>query len=290
MPQNYKEKTEFKKLITAMKRKQDEENFNEACLYVNKCVVKQSVSSEVQAIFNDPMCCEEQAFSQFWITAAAVKQFYTVKGVLPLSGTLDDMTADSQSYIVLQKLYRQKALSDAKIVTNYVDEILKKKSLPETFISREYIESFSKNARFLRIIRTSPVGVEAEKVQGALSTFFEEVGDASHVWLLFKALQTFYKTYDRYPGNTDGSVKTDNQLLLTILITIQKKYGLPEVHPEGLVKDFVRYGGIELPSIAAYCGGIAAHEAIKLLTEQYVPLDNCIVYNGGSQNITLLKF
>lgn len=87
-------------------------------------------------------------------------------GVLPLSGTLDDMTADSQSYIALQNLYRNKALSDAEIVTTYVEEILKKKSLPETHISREYIESFSKNTRFLRLIRTSPVqGIELEKIQ-----------------------------------------------------------------------------------------------------------------------------
>ena len=41
------------------------------------------------------------------------------------------------------------------------------------------------------------MGPNNPKFQAALSTFFEEVNDGSHVWLLFKALQTFYKTYDR---------------------------------------------------------------------------------------------
>jgi len=33
---------------------------------------------------------------------------------------------------------------------------------------------------------------------------------------------------------------------------------------------------------AAFVGAIAAQEAVKLLTRQYIPLDNCYVYNGIS--------
>lgn len=41
-----------------------------------------------------------------------------------------------------------------------------------------------------------------------------------------------------------------------------------------------RYGGSQLHTLAATFGGIAAQEATKLITRQYVPLDNTFVLNG----------
>lgn len=39
----------------------------------------------------------------------------------------------------------------------------------------------------------------------------------------------------------------------------------------------VRAGASDLPTTAAYLGGVVAQEAIKLLTEQYIPLNNTAV-------------
>jgi amyloid beta precursor protein binding protein 1 len=41
-----------------------------------------------------------------------------------------------------------------------------------------------------------------------------------------------------------------------------------------------RYGASELHAIAAFVGGVAAQEAVKLITHQYLPLNNTFVYNG----------
>lgn len=49
-----------------------------------------------------------------------------------------------------------------------------------------------------------------------------------------------------------------------------------------------RFGGSELHAVAASVGGLAAHEVIKLLTRQYVPLDNTLIYNAISQNLFIL--
>ena len=41
--------------------------------------------------------------------------------------------------------------------------------------------------------------------------------------------------------------------------------------------------------MAAFIGGVAAHGVVKLVTGQYVPLDNMIVYNAVTSNVTTYK-
>ena len=47
-----------------------------------------------------------------------------------------------------------------------------------------------------------------------------------------------------------------------------------------LLIDRVRYGACEIHTVAAFMGGIASQEAIKILTRQYVPLHQTFIYNG----------
>ena len=292
IPRNHKEKTEFKSLINALRRKTDEENFNEACQNVNKCVVATSLPSNVKDLFEDPACCVSSSASPFWLTAAAVKQFYNVRGVLPVSGVLGDMTADSQSFVALQTLYRDKAASDAQAVAEYVQGSLKKLGVPTEYVSRDLINKFSKNSRFIRVIRTNPVESSKEAMRESLETFADEPDDLSHVVLLFRACQEFLKSERRWPGDEENNLAVDEIKLAQILREIQGSIGLSADNPPPamFIKDFVRYGGTEVPSVAAFSGGIAAHECIKLITSQYVPVDNCFIYNGGSQLTSVYKF
>ena len=52
----------------------------------------------------------------------------------------------------------------------------------------------------------------------------------------------------------------------------------------------LRSAGLELHSIASYLGGISAQEVIKILTSQYVPIDNCLFYDGIRQQLEVQKF
>jgi len=47
-----------------------------------------------------------------------------------------------------------------------------------------------------------------------------------------------------------------------------------------MLQELVRYGGSELHVTSSVLGGIAAQEAVKLLTKQYVPLNNTLLYDG----------
>jgi NEDD8-activating enzyme E1 regulatory subunit len=43
-----------------------------------------------------------------------------------------------------------------------------------------------------------------------------------------------------------------------------------------------RYEASELHAVASIMGGIAAQEAVKILTQQYVPLRGTLLFNGIS--------
>lgn len=51
----------------------------------------------------------------------------------------------------------------------------------------------------------------------------------------------------------------------------------------------VRGAQTDLASTAAFLAGIVAQETIKVLTVQYIPLDNTCVYDGVSQAIGSIR-
>lgn len=51
----------------------------------------------------------------------------------------------------------------------------------------------------------------------------------------------------------------------------------------------LRANGHELHNISALMGGIAAQEAVKLISHQYVPMENTVVYDGIYSRTECLK-
>lgn len=58
---------------------------------------------------------------------------------------------------------------------------------------------------------------------------------------------------------------------------------------EASVLELVRSGYASLPPTTALLGGVVAQEAIKLITKQYVPADNTVVYDGIRQAIGVFQ-
>ena len=52
--------------------------------------------------------------------------------------------------------------------------------------------------------------------------------------------------------------------------------GITRRHAEELA----RFGGGQLHCTAAFIGGVAAQEIVKIITHQYIPLNNCYIFNG----------
>ena len=45
----------------------------------------------------------------------------------------------------------------------------------------------------------------------------------------------------------------------------------------------------ELHTMAAYMGGVAAQEVIKIISGQFVPVNNTFIYNGMKQTSVTLE-
>jgi amyloid beta precursor protein binding protein 1 len=56
-----------------------------------------------------------------------------------------------------------------------------------------------------------------------------------------------------------------------------------------LTKGSVRAGGAELHNIGALTGGMVSQEVIKVITEQYVPVDNTCVFDGIRSKSMVIK-
>ena len=59
--------------------------------------------------------------------------------------------------------------------------------------------------------------------------------------------------------------------------------------PDDLVAEMCRFGAAELHCVAAVVGGIAAQEAIKLITHQFVPLAAPLIYNAIESTSAVLQ-
>ncbi len=63
-----------------------------------------------------------------------------------------------------------------------------------------------------------------------------------------------------------------------------EQHGISAASVEGVLTaehaaEVARYGAGELHAVAAQVGGIASQEAVKLITRQYIPLDNTFLLN-----------
>jgi amyloid beta precursor protein binding protein 1 len=91
-----------------------------------------------------------ESTASFWIIADAIKQFYNKYNALPLPGSVPDMKAQSTVYVQLQNIYKAKARQDAAEVLKTVRSHPRGKD-----IDSAEVESFCKNAAFIKLIRGS---------------------------------------------------------------------------------------------------------------------------------------
>jgi len=104
------------------------------------------------------------------------------------------------------------------------------------------------------------------------------------VWyLLFRAVDAFFEKHGRYPGDTDKTYESDIKLVQEIAHHLVKESGLDfSAFPnlDDYAHEMVRYGAAELHNIASIVGGTVAQEVIKLVTGQWVALNNSWIFSG----------
>ncbi|KAI7887818.1 Nedd8 activating enzyme E1 subunit 1 [Mucor mucedo] len=282
IPLSYQQKKELEKRIAAGKRTPDEENFDEAISNAWRLCSNDHISDEVRHIFEEPSCQSAHSDSpHFWILARAVRDFVENEGGghLPLSGKLPDMKSDTLNYIGLQNVYREKALCDLEAVKKRVRGFLEGS---EVSIPDETIEIFCKNASNVRVIQYRPLTenhVLAEKLVNWVKT------DENICYLLaYYGADKFRSKYGHLPvSQVDfNPFKEEVQAYIESLgvSSADTQEVMSSEATDKAILNFIRFGDMETPNLAALIGGLAAQEAIKLITHQYIPINNTCVFNG----------
>jgi amyloid beta precursor protein binding protein 1 len=275
LPSTFKEKTQFRDLVRDGARMNNteggEENFDEACAAVLKAINPPSVGSGCKDMFNMPACTDlTENSANFWIIANAIKTFYKQHSVLPLPGSLPDMKARSADYISLQNVYKSKARADVFEVLQTVRAI--EKGLGRrTPVPEAEIEQFCKNAAHVKVLTGEPLihtRLYKPEVIKALDASFDDPSALEpHLTPIFLAL-----------------VQTDD-------IDEATKAALNKLAKGNELKEAQRAKHAELHNIASLTGGQVAQEAIKLITRQYIPVNNLSLFDGiHNSRSEVLKF
>uniref|UniRef100_A0A670ZTI6 NEDD8-activating enzyme E1 regulatory subunit n=1 Tax=Pseudonaja textilis TaxID=8673 RepID=A0A670ZTI6_PSETE len=266
---------------------EDEENFEEAIKNVNTAVIATKVPSCIEDIFSDDHCINlSQQTPSFWILARAVKEFVSKEGQgnLPVRGTIPDMIADSSKFISLQNIYRDKAKKDAEAVSSYAAKLLQS-------VGKVSSRKCS-NSAFLRIIRCRSLSEEYglnTSNKDEITSHMDNPDSEMVLYLMLRAVDRFFKHNGRYPGVYNYQVEDDIGKLKSCLNSFLQEYGLPVAVKDDYVHEFCRYGAAEPHTTAAFLGGAAAQEVVKIVTRQFVIFNNTYIYNGMSQTSATFK-
>ena len=338
LPTAYKQKKEVRALVEAMRRvdMQADQNIDEAISAVNTALNIPAPSSSIKKILSEAraklaalvaeghqavgigdgddspaasaaLSSSRKTQLSFWLMAAATERFVAAEGggMLPLVGTIPDMTADTSTYVNLQHIYAQQAAADVANVQAYVREICTTEGLnADDLVSSDDLKRFCKNAHSLWShvyvsaaaeypLPTGEGGATASSSSLA-STLSSALSDESSsqnagLYLLLRAAHAFRAQRSCWPGGKDDAVEADYPQLKAYLGELVKELGLPPPAnganapvSDDLIGEFCRWGGAEMHAIASVLGGVASQEAIKAATHQYQPLNNTFIFNGMS--------
>ncbi|KAK3678051.1 hypothetical protein LTR78_002146 [Recurvomyces mirabilis] len=319
VPEAFKEKTAFRDTVRA--GDYNEENFDEACAAVLKSLNPPTPPSDVRDILSAPETQNlDKSSAPFWLIANAISKFYQEHGQLPLPGAVPDMKAVSADYIILQNIYKTKARQDSAEVLATVRELEKQLGRPQNFVQDAEVENFCKGAAHIHLVRGRSIQiVEAGKAiqfgDRAKAIAKELTNDESLIGLhiAFLAWDEFVATHHtssqvaggqglKVPGSGTDDFEADAEKMTGIAHKIvdnlikeaetfveDPEYSQIKEKIAKFCTEILRAGGGELHNIASLTGGLLAQEVIKVITRQYVPIDNTCLFDGVASRTRVLR-
>lgn len=246
--------------------------------------------------------------------ANAISQFYISNGALPLPGSVPDMKAQSADYIALQNVYKAKAREDLAEAIATVRAI--EKSLGRSSpIDEKEIEAFCKGAGYIKLIRGRPLHIAepgkpvsfGERAKAAVSALTNPDSLILH-YIAFLAYDSFSASRAAEDpegtllpsGFTDAEADAEKitNIALLIIDSLINEVGSSLDNSEHsevkesvgkVVQEIVRANGAELHNVASLTGGLVAQEVIKVVTKQYVPVDNSCMFDAITSRSSVLR-
>ena len=301
LPSNLKEKKQLKSLIEKQrdhyrdkltgegKHVIELENFDEALKAVNQVLVPSNqVPQETKLVLNEldqALSDKDGLNKQFWLLVKGLKQFMLDSGNrLPVKGRIPDMTSDSTRYIELQNIYKQKSREDSEAINTIIQNFENEDRERFVEISDSFLRAFCANSHCLRLIRAGRLNNQlehSEKVKEKINSLCMDNDCESNeliYYLMIRSVCRFYTEYNRLPGSEQ--MENDIIQLKNCFKQLLKEFDGNRLSMDEFVHEFCRYGGCELHSVSAFLAGAIAQEVIKLITGQYVPFNNIVIYDA----------
>lgn len=252
----------------------------------------------------------------FWVTARAVAKFVDLTGKPPCAGTLPDLTSSSERFIALQQIYQEKCKQDVEVVSNHVNSILEQLDSASAVEIRkavwlngyEYVERFCRNILDCRVVRIRTMAEEIshpipEAIREALLEEIENhrndeeevekcaANDSCRTvlpkscplsWhILWQATEAWNENYRHEESNDRMQKIMKGSLIPSILDRMGLKPPFSSLSNDlysamSLLSSY----DLELHATASIVASIAAQEAIKICTGQFLPLNNTFIWDG----------
>lgn len=298
-PKTTAEQNAFKELVKSASINTDtgEQNFREALDFFNisQAFSNRKLDDEIIDLINQVSALElNKASTEFDIMVRALGMFISkTHGEVPLSGMVPDMTSTSEYFVDLQQAYQSKATTDKLQFKAIVSSLLSSVGRSTDEISDESIDIFCKNVFNIRKMTTRSM-VE-EYASPNTETFTEMTYDlyvdppqTPLLWYIcLRAADRFQSKTGAFPGVSDSndsnaaSLEADAEKVWQEILGLVKECGQDlSMITHDHAREITRYGAGELHNVAALIGGVAGQEAVKLITHQFVPMDDTFIYNA----------
>jgi amyloid beta precursor protein binding protein 1 len=186
------------------------------------------------------------------------------------------MKAQSSVYVRLQNIYKAKARQDVAEVL----ETVRIHPLGKSVDVAE-VETFCKNAAFIKLINKTEM-IPDRMRELASKEFANDEANAD-----FGPPLSLLPIYLALKATASMNKPTPSQILATIDNLIDGA-----ITNERIVKaaeEVSRAQGGELHNISALTGGMVSQEVIKIITKQYIPIDNTCIFDGITSRTQVLR-
>ncbi|KAL6754444.1 hypothetical protein V8C86DRAFT_2703972 [Haematococcus lacustris] len=315
-PASSKERAAFKEELRGLRRTLqgvavEVKNFEEAEKAAFHVWTPYVIPSEVRELLEDEAAsaaAQGLTTPVFWVMVAALKLFVAHEGegtYLPLDGSIPDMHSTTDLYLRVQRLYRERAERDVSAVEAHVNALLARAGRDAGSIPRETIRHYCKNARNLRLVRYRSLAAEFastaspsdSKPRGASPSLAQSLASegtaaTAALYVLLRAADRFLAAHGRFPGcRLEGSGEEDAPLLKSLAHAVMAEMGAASASlQDDYLQEMVRFGAGELHVVAAFMGGMAAQEIIKLVTGQFTPVAGTMVYTAMGCTTSCFEF
>lgn len=205
------------------------------------------------------------------------------------------MKAQSSVYIQLQNIYKSKARQDANEVLSNAQGLAR-----DVVIDPSEVEQFCKNARFIKLINSAQSAPRMDEVVGTCKTNCSKVSlaNAGHPVNelsqdeiaaiagpeMQSSLISLYLALSLLPNTL---APTSEEMQKAIYVQAPALQG--HERTTQVTEEVARAAGGEMHNISAVLGGMVAQEVIKVVTKQYIPVDNTCIFDGIESRCQVLR-